>query len=413
MERQEERNWHLVRNNNGEWISSEHVAYLDGLSATIYRSRAVQYGLPLSPQTNLEGETWYYKREIEGVEAAMDPHKQEVKPRKLKITPSKQKLSDKEINDMVMSMLKPKTNGHFEALNEKSQLWQALENNPPQWWKNLLEDKELYVEIRKDNYANVYYYGGNVALVRWTGGRIIAETHQKYLGDEEPVRIKTVKQKEREIKVYEYRNCMDKFQSKEGLEEIKRHIRETYHDIHGKNGRQETRETRDKDKHVYTSNEKSVQGELKLRFPNRYIDSEFAYRYRTEGKKNIRFDLVELREGKLVFIELKLITDTRLRIQKGEPEIIEQMNQYCDFISKHTKELKDYYSKLLRIKKRIGLWNGEIKIEEVSLKPELLVVNTYKDKMSDARNTRKEAIERLKEKTEFETIIKDYPGLCK
>lgn len=69
-------------------------------------------------------------------------------------------------------MLKPNANGCFDALDEECRLWQELENNPPQCWKNILEDKSLYVEIRKDNYVNVYYYGGNVALLRWTGGRL-------------------------------------------------------------------------------------------------------------------------------------------------------------------------------------------------------------------------------------------------
>ncbi|MDE7118869.1 MAG: hypothetical protein K2O61_09575, partial [Bacteroidaceae bacterium] len=74
----------------------------------------------------------------------MDAHKQGVKLRKLKITPTKHKLSETQINENIMNMLKQKTNGHFGALNEDFLLWSVLENNPPQWWKNLLDDKELY-----------------------------------------------------------------------------------------------------------------------------------------------------------------------------------------------------------------------------------------------------------------------------
>lgn len=40
MEQQKERKWHLVRNNNGEWICSEQVVYLDDFSAMIYALRA-------------------------------------------------------------------------------------------------------------------------------------------------------------------------------------------------------------------------------------------------------------------------------------------------------------------------------------------------------------------------------------
>lgn len=365
------------------------MIYLDDLSATIYKLRAKQYGLPLSSQTYYEEETWYYKREIEAVKATMDAHKQEVIPRKLKITPAQQELSETEINENIMNMLKQKTNGHFDTLIEDFPLWTELENNPPQEWKNLLDDKELYVEIRKDNYINVYYYGGNVALLRYTGGEFTAETHQKYIGELHETAT--------------YQNCAEALQSQEGIESIKEKIREEYHKLY-------QRKEADKRNGVYISNEKWVQGELKLCFPSRYIDSEFAYR--TGEKELIRFDLVELREKKLVFVELKLITDSRLRCKEGKPEIIRQMIEYCNFISKHTEELKDYYSKLLRIKKRLGLWKDGTEIEEVSLKPELLIVNNY-DKLTKGREARIAYIENLKKKTDFDTLIIDYPDLCK
>ena len=426
MEQQEEQKWHLVRNNNGEWVSSEQTVCLDDLSAMVYRARARQYGLPLTPQTYYEHETWYYKREVEAVEAAIKANKQAVKPRKLKLKLSytKQPLNETDIND-ITNMLKPQTNGSFNALNEECRLWQELEKNPPLWWKNLLADEELYVEIRKDNYANVYYYGGNIALIQWTGREVTAETHQKYLGDKNPVKIiikkgidsKTGKETEREERIYEYRDCRAKLQTKEGLEEIKRYIRDIYHDIHGENKQGETREERNRNKHLYTSSEKSVQGALKLHFPSRYIDSEFAYHWPHMDKlgkehKTIRIDLVELKEKTLVFTELKLITDPRLRSNKNEAEIISQMEEYAQFIKKYAEELKDYYAKLLRIKRRIGLWDGETQIEHVALKPVLLVVNTYTGELSEGRRKRKGAIENLKS-TMFETTVVDYPDLCK
>ena len=56
MEQQKERKWHLVRNNNGEWICSEQVVYLEDFSAMIYALRAKKYGLSLSPQTDYAGD---------------------------------------------------------------------------------------------------------------------------------------------------------------------------------------------------------------------------------------------------------------------------------------------------------------------------------------------------------------------
>ncbi len=390
MEQKEKQKWHLVRNNNGEWICSDQVVYLDDFSTMIYHLRAKKHGLPLSPQTDYEGETWYYRHEVEAIEAVMKAEQLEMKPRKLKTTPVKREISEKEINDITMNMLKPNANGCFDALDEECRLWQELENNPPQCWKNILEDKALYVEIRKDNYVNVYYYGGNVALLRWTGGKITAETHRKYLGKPDETDL--------------YQDCTEILHSKEGLDLIKENIREEYHKL-------SKREKTDEQNRVYTSNEKWVQGELKLRFPKRYIDSEFAYRI---GKNNlIRFDLVELKGNELRFIEIKLITDSRLRSNDKKPEIINQMTKYSHFIREHTEVLKDYYTKLLRIKKRIGLWNGETEIEHIALKPILLIVNTYKGILSKGRENRKNSIEELKENTMFETIIVSYPDLCR
>lgn len=390
IEQKEKQKWHLVRNNNGEWICSDQVVYLDDFSTMIYHLRAKKHGLPLSPQTDYEGETWYYRHEVEAIEAVMKAEQQEMKSRKLKTTPVKREISEKEINDITMNMLKPNANGCFDALDEECRLWQELENNPPQCWKNILEDKALYVEIRKDNYVNVYYYGGNVALLRWTGGKITAETHRKYLGKPDETGL--------------YQDCTEILHSKEGLDLIKENIREEYHKL-------SKREKTDEQNRVYTSNEKWVQGELKLRFPKRYIDSEFAYRI---GKNNlIRFDMVELKGNELRFIEIKLITDSRLRSNDKKPEIINQMTKYSHFIREHTEVLKDYYTKLLRIKKRIGLWNGETEIEHIALKPILLIVNTYKGILSKGRENRKNSIEELKENTMFETIIVSYPDLCR
>ena len=391
MEQKEKQKWHLVRNNNGEWICSDQVVYLDDFSTMIYHLRAKKHGLPLSPQTDYEGETWYYRHEVEAIEAVMKAEQQEMKSRKLETTPVKREISEKEINDITMNMLKPNANGCFDALDEECRLWQELENNPPQCWKNILEDKALYVEIRKDNYVNVYYYGGNVALLRWTGGKITAETHRKYLGKPDETDL--------------YQDCTEILHSKEGLDLIKENIREEYHKL------SKREEKTDEQNRVYTSNEKWVQGELKLRFPKRYIDSEFAYRI---GKNNlIRFDLVELKGNELRFIEIKLITDSRLRSNDKKPEIINQMTKYSHFIREHTEVLKDYYTKLLRIKKRIGLWNGETEIEHIALKPILLIVNTYKGILSKGRENRKNSIEELKENTMFETIIVSYPDLCR
>jgi hypothetical protein len=99
-----------------------------------------------------------------------------------------------------------------------------------------------------------------------------------------------------------------------------------------------------------------------------------------------------------------LITDARLRVKEGTPEINDQMDKYREFITEHAEDFKNYYSKLLKIKKGIGLWSGETEIENVSLIPQLLVVNTY-EKETEARKERIEYIKNLGSDGSFETIL--------
>lgn len=41
-------------------------------------------------------------------------------------------------------------------------LFKKLIKNPPLWWINLKTDSDLYIDIRKDNYLNIYHNGGSI-----------------------------------------------------------------------------------------------------------------------------------------------------------------------------------------------------------------------------------------------------------
>lgn len=71
MEKEEDdKKWHLIRNNNGEWVRDEHAVFLDERATVIYKVRAARYGIPLSKQTGSGGAVWFYKHEIEKINAA-------------------------------------------------------------------------------------------------------------------------------------------------------------------------------------------------------------------------------------------------------------------------------------------------------------------------------------------------------
>ena len=60
----EERKWHLVRNNNGEWISDENVVFLTKQEARHFEIIARLSGKKLSIQHGYDGGLWCYKHEI-------------------------------------------------------------------------------------------------------------------------------------------------------------------------------------------------------------------------------------------------------------------------------------------------------------------------------------------------------------
>ena len=61
----EERKWHLVRNDNGEWISDENVIFLTKVEAMSLQIKARLSGKKISFQHGYDGDLWCYKHELE------------------------------------------------------------------------------------------------------------------------------------------------------------------------------------------------------------------------------------------------------------------------------------------------------------------------------------------------------------
>ena len=71
--------WHLIRNNNGEWICDEYAVKMNKETADFYRMKASHLGLDLDVQNGPEGEFWCYKFQIEAIESADNSFKQRIK----------------------------------------------------------------------------------------------------------------------------------------------------------------------------------------------------------------------------------------------------------------------------------------------------------------------------------------------
>lgn len=280
-----------------------------------------------------------------------------------------------------------KTNGgSFTSLDPYSGLFLELKNNPPHWWKLLLSDKDLYIEIRKDNYINVYFYGGSLARIKFGNGHFIVTTHQKYLGDN------TSRGKDkRGHDIFRYIELDVDAICPEQISQIKDRIYQEYI------------------KHIDTENcsEKWIQGEM-IKNNRGYIDSEFQFN-KDKIIGYLRIDLVELTNGKISFIELKRINDNRLRndiVRNPKiPEIISQMGKYKMFINKYEVQVIDYYRKLISIKKSLGLLPEGLESISINKDPSLIIKNTY-NKDTEGRRQRINAICKLLEENDIDFSIK-------
>lgn len=62
------KNWGLIRNDNGEWISDEYAVFLTQMDAICLKSRALSQGKELSIQHGVGGQLWCYRHEFEAID---------------------------------------------------------------------------------------------------------------------------------------------------------------------------------------------------------------------------------------------------------------------------------------------------------------------------------------------------------
>ena len=58
--------WHLIRNDNGEWISDDNVIFVSKVILRIW-PKAARMGKTLSVQHGPDGSLWCYKHELETI----------------------------------------------------------------------------------------------------------------------------------------------------------------------------------------------------------------------------------------------------------------------------------------------------------------------------------------------------------
>lgn len=256
----------------------------------------------------------------------------------------------------------------FETLNPNAPLFSELKSGNYTWWKNIKDNDKLYIEIRKDNDINVYFEGGSVVKLHYCSKhkKIQAFTHRKYLYGNGTG----------------YAECsLDN-----DLETIINNIPNMYS---GKKGYEKE-----------NLSEKYIQSQYIIKYHSKYIDSEFAYK---DDSLDIRVDLIKCINGELQFVELKTIDDNRmLKRNDDNPEVVEQVKAYKEFIQKYKEEIIEYYKKIWSIKNELGLINTEKCPSSLAEKPLLLIFNRWTHSTSKRINH----TQRLKEILDREKI--DY-----
>ena len=233
----------------------------------------------------------------------------------------------------------------------------------PEWWKRILNDKTLYVNIRKGNRINVYYHGASVMELSINRDKSIqGKIHSKYILFQETQTDKN-----------EYRKDISPETIVENLPSIKNAIIANQ----------------------ATSNpeglsEKAIQGIMYVE--GKYIDTEFEYVH--PNRLITRIDLITINnDGMIEFVELKRISDPRLLkkdMSLKNEEIRKQIDDYNSFIEGHKDEIIQYYKQLQQILKKVGVNNPLCNIAITDIKPSVsLYFAGYADGKSNHPKRRK------------------------
>ena len=260
------------------------------------------------------------------------------------------------------------TRNYFD-LNINAPLFTEL-SKLPEWWKRILNDKTLYVNIRKGNRINVYYRGASVMELSIHRDKSIqGKIHSKYILFQETQTDKNG-----------YRKDISPETIVENLPSIKNAIIANQ----------------------ATSNpeglsEKAIQGIMYVE--GKYIDTEFEYVHL--NRLITRIDLTTINDdGMIEFVELKRISDPRLLkkdMSLKNEEIRKQIDNYNSFIKRHKDEIIQYYKQLQQILKKVGVNNPLCNITITGIKPSVYLYFAGYDDGKSNHPKRRKRIDNIKQ----------------
>ena len=184
------------------------------------------------------------------------------------------------------------------------------------WWRNLVDDKELFLAIRND-YINFYFRGCSVLKLNWlqSSKEIAGEIHYKYL-------LKPSLKGSQYIKFYE-----------SGIQ-LPPGLRDLFLD-----GLDDVNELKRAVKRYADSEKSGVDDVVTSDKNTNVLDLEIAI---SDGKSAPRIDIAAIHEDtrqpgtvKLVFYEAKHFENKGLRSSSDRIPVVDQMNRYSELINKN------------------------------------------------------------------------------
>ena len=355
------KDWHLIRNDNGEWISDEYAVLLTSLDATILKARAEQQGKPFSIQHGAGGQLWCYRHELEAIDLSV------YKPDNRKLKVKKTMTEDTEKTFLGRGL-------HLKDTDEKKKWAKTFEEGGN--LKGLIDevrnDVDLVIQIRGD-YFNVYYKGGNLLKVKsensfefdsnYYKGQPGLEDKDKDIQKRKDKRknlLKDLKKKgDWQAFIKEMKKLMDDYwEWLENREKDKRNLDEknTQHQLCISNT----------EKSEYTIIDLEFQISTRDECQYRYIKpNKPDGRYVNEEKKSPRFDIIAVRnkDHQLCVIELKKGTKSLY----GDSGIGDHADSFEGTIGRNHKAFIKELKGVVEDKKKLGLLDEKFYMEDDKL----------------------------------------------
>lgn len=393
--KEDNKKWHLIRNDNGEWISDENVVIVSKMEIGVLKAWAAKQGKTLSVQHGTDGILWCYKHEIEAIDFK---NEKTTISRKLRI---KKSMGKKNITKKL----------NKRGLHDEEFRGKLKEDGP---MRSLIEivkrpNSDLVLQIR-DNYINIYYQGGNIAKISSeTNVDVDKNYFRQYPSDQSEKEdwrtvnkeVENVKQLFRDKKYEDY------------IEEVKKAMLNYWENVLKGKGLEEKKTQhsiclQNDDHSEYTIIDLEYQVSK---------ESEFKYRGKRISPKKIiptpRFDIIAVRnkDHRLCVIELKKGSQA-LSSKSGIQEHAESFSNTIGYSKQTKKAFLEEMMEVLRQKKEDLKIINNIWINK-ELEPEFIFAYQFKkgEKMYDTFDKQKELLRYYKNKKAYVDGInyaKDY-----